>query len=120
VQFAQKSSQGGEIESKAVIKLAYKTAFLSISPSGGRPMLLVRLGRTRRCTLRTIAAPASRVRPFAALTVRKRGNAGQIPSPQAIFNEFFHMTAKELNDCLNTSVPQACTLAANNTPMPKI
>ena len=43
------SSRGGENRTETDIKLACKTVFVQFSTSGGRPMLLVRLRRTRRC-----------------------------------------------------------------------
>ena len=43
------SSRGGENWTKTDVKLACKTVFVQFSTSGGRPMLLVRHSRTRRC-----------------------------------------------------------------------
>ena len=43
------SSRGGENWTKTDVKLACKTVFVQFSTSGGRPMLLVRRSRTRRC-----------------------------------------------------------------------
>ena len=43
------SSQDGENWTETDVKLACKTVFVQFSTSGGRPMLLVRHSRTRRC-----------------------------------------------------------------------
>ena len=84
LQFFSHSSRGGENWTETDVKLACKTVFVQFSTSGGRPMLLVRHSRTRRCPPWIVTFYTSGVRPMLLVW---RSQTRRCPQWTATFQE---------------------------------